>query len=234
MYFLFPYTVFVALLLDLRRCSVLKRLRRAAKQNPTSPLSVAGACTIQEQWKPNCTNAVVKSEPLVLVSWIWSVWVVLSRVVGDKATVRVRDFLFLHVVWRKKKEEEEDFCVSSSCAFHLHQFISFGICEQIRKETSSFSSVKSLQFIQIQPLFFLSLVRFTLVQFSFLQLPPHSGKKLTVCVCLLRLSSTASRSCPSRRSTPGSCRHTGRSRWSRDCCGRRKHDWVPGKKHWYH
>lgn len=97
-------------------------------------------------------------------------------------------------------------------------------------ETWRPSSVKSLPV-------HLGLVRFSLVQFSsacsrWISGPlPSSIKKLRVCVFSfsLTLSSTASHSCPSRQLTPGSRRHTGSSHWSRDCCGRRKHGWEPGK-----
>lgn len=44
---------------------------------------------------------------------------------------------------------------------------------------------------------------------------------------LLRLSSTAGRSYPSRRSTPGSCRHKGSSHLLRGCCGHGKRGLEP-------
>lgn len=150
-------------------------------------------------------------------------------------------FFFLHVVWIKKRRNIQDFCISSNLTLHLQQFISLGIWEQIRKEnlrkrvpllSIHFSSGRSTFVFS----FNLSLVRFSLVQFSSVSLSwvsgPGSRKKPTVSVsvCSLRLSSTASRSCPSLQSTPGSCRHTGRSRWSRGCCDRRKHGWEPEKK----
>lgn len=79
----------------------------------------------------------------------------------------------------------------------------------------------------------LSLVRFSLVQFSSVQLgfrcPAAVSLTLSVSV-LLRLFSTASRSCPSLQSTPGSCHHTGRLHWSRDCCGHCKHGLEPANK----
>lgn len=100
---------------------------------------------------------------------------------------------------------------------------------QVSLLSNHFSSVHSDPLLLI---FSVSSFKFGLVQLSLLQLGsgPSSRNKLTVSVaaCLLRLSSTASRSCPSHRSTPGSRRRTGRSRWLRDCYGRRKHDWVPG------
>lgn len=98
-------------------------------------------------------------------------------------------------------------------------------------ETWRPSSVKSLPV-------HLGLVRFSLVQFSsarsrWMSGPlPSSIKKLRICGFFspsLTLSSTASHSCPSRPLTPGSRRHTGSSHWSRDCCGRRKRGWEPGK-----
>lgn len=75
--------------------------------------------------------------------------------------------------------------------------------------------------------------KFGSVQFSAVRLPPAGvsdpTQSETVSVSVfLTLSSTASHSCPSPRSTPGSCRHTGSSRWSHDCCGHCRDGSEPG------
>lgn len=68
-----------------------------------------------------------------------------------------RDFFFFTCsVTKGKRRNIQDFCISSNCTLHLQQFISFGIWEQIRKETSGSSSVNSLQFRQIHFLFLAS------------------------------------------------------------------------------
>lgn len=103
----------------------------------------------------------------------------------------------------------------------LQQFISFGISEQTRNRNLI------LIFCWVPG----SLVRFSLVHFGFLQQGFRIQRRQnpTACVSLfLTLSSTASRSCPSPRSTPGSRRRTGSSRWSRDCCGRCRDGSEPG------
>lgn len=82
------------------------------------------------------------------------------------------------------------------------------------------------------------LVQFSAVWFTLLQPQQQQQQQREAgqypFLCSLRLSSTASRSCPSHLSTPGSCHHTGRLHWSRDCCGHRKHGWEPGKKQKQH
>lgn len=77
---------------------------------------------------------------------------------------------------------------------------------------------------------------FTSVQCSTVQFCPtqqagQSDRSLPPSPRPLRLFSTASHSCPSLRLTPGNCRRTGSSHWSRDCCGRRKRERVPEMKH---
>lgn len=59
------------------------------------------------------------------------------------------------------------------------------------------------------------------------QIPGSQNQTESVSV-FLTLSSTASHSCPSPRSTPGSCRRSGSSRWSHDCCGRCRDGSEPG------
>lgn len=103
----------------------------------------------------------------------------------------------------------------------LQQFISSGICEQTRNRNLI------LLFCWVCG----SLVRFSLVHLGFLQrgFRIQRSQNPTASVSLfLTLSSTASRSCPSPRSTPGSRRRTGSSRWSRDCCGRCRDGSEPG------
>lgn len=118
----------------------------------------------------------------------------------------------------QSKEERDIFCNRIE---PLQQFISSGMSEQIRNRNLI--------------LFFfwvcVSLVRFSLVQFGFLQqgfwIPRSQNPRVSVSV-FLTLSSTASRSCPSPRSTPGSRRRTGSPRWSRDCCGHCRGGLEPG------
>lgn len=166
----FPYTVFVPLRLDLQLDDI--QSGAAGKQQKTlfSPLSVAGVCTIQEQWKPNWTNAAFGS---VLLDWIRFDLFCLVSLVSRLQYKREREkrFFSLHVVWMEKKKEKYSgfFCISSNRTLHLQQFISFGIWEQIRKETRRFLFCQfTFQFNQIHVFFFkrLSLVQFSLVQFS--------------------------------------------------------------------
>lgn len=112
----------------------------------------------------------VKSEPLVLFSWIRSVWFVcLVSLVTRLQYVRGSLF-FLTCSVKKEKGRNLDFCISSSCTLHLQQFISFGICLQIRKETSGhkflFCQITSVQFIQIHFFSFLVSVHLSLVWFG--------------------------------------------------------------------
>lgn len=109
----------------------------------------------------------------------------------------------------------------------LQQFNSFGISERVRTETSSSPSAPVHVGVRVH----LSLVRFSLVQFGSLrqgfQIPRSQNQTVSVPV-FLTPPSTASHSCPSPRSTPGSCHRTGSPRWSHDCCGRCSDGSEPG------
>lgn len=101
----------------------------------------------------------------------------------------------------------------------------FGVCKRVRIETASSPSAPDHLSVWVRR----RLVWFSLVQLGFLQqgvyIPRRQNHAVSV---LLTLSSTASHSCPSPRSTPGSCRRSGSSRWSHDCCGRCRDGSKPG------
>ena len=128
---------------------------------------------------------------------------------------------------KQKKSKKEDFYIRSSCSLHLHrsggktQFLFFQI-----------TSVHSDPFL-ISTSFKFGLVHFSAVQYSLILRGTVGSSSealtVTVCFCLIRLSSTATRSCPSHQSTQGGYRHTGRSHWLHGCYGLHKRGWEPGK-----
>lgn len=117
----FPYTAFVPLRLDVQLDDIQSGV--AGKQQKTlfSPLSVAGVCTIQEQWKPNRTNAAFGS---VLLDWIRLICFVSCHWwVGYSTNVRERKERFFSFTCsvngkKKKRRNIQDFFVFQATAHY--------------------------------------------------------------------------------------------------------------------
>lgn len=192
-----------------------------ALESPTQFLRTSRVliCGLSGQDKDGSQGLQMQSEsqPLVLLSWIWPVYL-LSQGYSMWACV------FACSATKEKREKIVFFCNRTE---PLQQFNSFGISERVRTETSSSPSAPVLVGVRVR----VGLLRFSLVQLAFLRqgfhIPGSQNETVSVSV-FLTLSSTASRSCPSLRSTPGSCRRTGSSRWSHDCCGRCRDGSEPG------
>lgn len=126
----------------------------------------------------------------------------------------------------EKKGEQEGVCFSSSCTWPPIRHRIWDLWADREGNFKTQVSPLSNHFSSFRPtsslVFILSLLQLEVQAPAAVrsrQYLPH--------VCLLRLSSTASHSCPSHQSTPGSCRQSGSSHWLHGCYGHHKHGWEP-------
>lgn len=145
----FPYTVFVPVLLDLRRDDIQSSVRYLWREFAQYKSSESRTVQVQSE-SQSLWFCLLGLDPFDLFC--------LMSLVSRLQYMRERLFFFFFTcsVNKEKRRNIQDFCISSNRTLHLQQFISFGIWEQIRKETSGSSSVNSLQFRQIHFLFLAS------------------------------------------------------------------------------